>query len=64
MSREAQTTREKRARIILGEAEVEIATLFEEAEQRGAGDGARGDDGDGGDAAATEGGRVSATTPR
>jgi regulator of protease activity HflC (stomatin/prohibitin superfamily) len=31
MSREAQATREKRARIILGEAEVEIATLFEEA---------------------------------
>jgi regulator of protease activity HflC (stomatin/prohibitin superfamily) len=31
MSREAQATREKRARIILGEAEVEIALLFEEA---------------------------------
>jgi len=31
MSREAQATREKRARIILGEAEVEIAGLFEEA---------------------------------
>lgn len=31
MSREAQATREKRARIILGEAEVEIATLFETA---------------------------------
>jgi regulator of protease activity HflC (stomatin/prohibitin superfamily) len=31
MSREAQATREKRARIILGEAEVEIAILFEEA---------------------------------
>jgi regulator of protease activity HflC (stomatin/prohibitin superfamily) len=31
MSREAQATREKRARIILGEAEVEIAALFEEA---------------------------------
>jgi Membrane protease subunits, stomatin/prohibitin homologs len=31
MSREAQATREKRARIILGEAEVEIAVLFEEA---------------------------------
>jgi regulator of protease activity HflC (stomatin/prohibitin superfamily) len=31
MSREAQATRERRARIILGEAEVEIATLFEEA---------------------------------
>jgi regulator of protease activity HflC (stomatin/prohibitin superfamily) len=31
MSREAQATREKRARIILGEAEVEIAALFEQA---------------------------------
>lgn len=31
MSREAQATREKQARIILGEAEVEIAALFEEA---------------------------------
>ena len=31
MSREAQATREKRARIILGEAEVAIAVLFEEA---------------------------------
>src|SRR5947208_3364934 len=31
MSREAQATREKRARIILGEAEVEIAALFDEA---------------------------------
>ena len=31
MSREAQATREKRARIILGEAEVQIAILFEEA---------------------------------
>ena len=31
MSREAQATREKRARIILGEAEVEIATLFDQA---------------------------------
>ena len=31
MSREAQASREKRARIILGEAEVEIAALFEEA---------------------------------
>jgi regulator of protease activity HflC (stomatin/prohibitin superfamily) len=31
MSREAQATREKRSRIILGEAEVEIAALFEEA---------------------------------
>jgi regulator of protease activity HflC (stomatin/prohibitin superfamily) len=30
MSREAQATREKRARIILGEAEVEIATLFDQ----------------------------------
>jgi regulator of protease activity HflC (stomatin/prohibitin superfamily) len=33
MSREAQATREKRARIILGEAEVEIATLFDQASQ-------------------------------
>jgi regulator of protease activity HflC (stomatin/prohibitin superfamily) len=31
MSREAQASREKRARIILGEAEVEIAKLFEVA---------------------------------
>lgn len=31
MSREAQATREKRARVILGEAEVEIAKLFETA---------------------------------
>jgi regulator of protease activity HflC (stomatin/prohibitin superfamily) len=31
MSREAQATREKRARIILGEAEVEIAELFRTA---------------------------------
>ena len=31
MSREAQATREKQARIILGEAEVAIASLFEEA---------------------------------
>jgi len=31
MSREAQASREKRARIILGEAEVEIAKLFESA---------------------------------
>jgi regulator of protease activity HflC (stomatin/prohibitin superfamily) len=31
MSREAQASREKRARIILGEAEVEIAALFDEA---------------------------------
>lgn len=31
MSREAQASREKRARVILGEAEVEIAKLFEEA---------------------------------
>ena len=31
MSREAQASREKQARIILGEAEVEIAHLFEEA---------------------------------
>ncbi|HEX6806754.1 MAG TPA: slipin family protein [Gemmatimonadaceae bacterium] len=31
MSREAQATREKRARIILGEAEVEIAALFDKA---------------------------------
>ena len=31
MSREAQATREKRARIILGEAEVEIAKLFQTA---------------------------------
>jgi regulator of protease activity HflC (stomatin/prohibitin superfamily) len=31
MSREAQASREKQARIILGEAEVEIATLFQKA---------------------------------
>ncbi|HEX6537342.1 MAG TPA: slipin family protein [Gemmatimonadaceae bacterium] len=31
MSREAQASREKRARIILGEAEVEIAALFDQA---------------------------------
>jgi regulator of protease activity HflC (stomatin/prohibitin superfamily) len=31
MSREAQASREKRARIILGEAEVEIAELFQQA---------------------------------
>ena len=31
MSREAQATREKQARIILGEAEVEIAKLFDKA---------------------------------
>lgn len=34
MSREAQATREKRARIILGEAEVEIAALFDEASHK------------------------------
>jgi regulator of protease activity HflC (stomatin/prohibitin superfamily) len=33
MSREAQAAREKRARIILGEAEVEIAGLFEKASE-------------------------------
>lgn len=33
MSREAQASREKQARIILGEAEVEIAHLFEKAAQ-------------------------------
>ena len=33
MSREAQASREKQARIILGEAEVEIAKLFDEAAQ-------------------------------
>jgi hypothetical protein len=33
MSREAQAAREKRARIILGEAEVEIARSFEIAAQ-------------------------------
>jgi regulator of protease activity HflC (stomatin/prohibitin superfamily) len=33
MSREAQAAREKRARIILGEAEVEIAALFDQASQ-------------------------------
>jgi len=31
MSRQAQATREKQARIILGEAEVEIAKLFDKA---------------------------------
>jgi len=31
MSREAQATREKSARIILGQAEVEIAALFDKA---------------------------------
>jgi regulator of protease activity HflC (stomatin/prohibitin superfamily) len=31
MSREAQASREKQARIILGQAEVEIAKLFEKA---------------------------------
>ena len=31
MSRQAQATREKQARIILGEAEVEIAKLFDQA---------------------------------
>jgi hypothetical protein len=31
MSREAQASREKQARIILGQAEVEIASLFQEA---------------------------------
>ena len=31
MSREAQAAREKRARVILGEAEVEIAALFDQA---------------------------------
>jgi regulator of protease activity HflC (stomatin/prohibitin superfamily) len=34
MSREAQAAREKQARIILGEAEVEIAGLFEQASRR------------------------------
>ena len=33
MSREAQAAREKQARIILGEAELEIAHSFEEAAQ-------------------------------
>ena len=33
MSREAQAAREKEARIILGQAEVEIAHLFEQASQ-------------------------------
>ncbi|HEY6332380.1 MAG TPA: slipin family protein [Blastocatellia bacterium] len=33
MSREAQATREKQARIILGEAEVEIAKLFDKASE-------------------------------
>lgn len=37
MSREAQASREKQARIILGQAEVEIATLFEEASKSYAG---------------------------
>jgi len=37
MSREAQASREKQARIILGQAEVEIATLFEEASRSYAG---------------------------
>ena len=31
MSREAQASREKQAQIILGQAEVEIANLFQEA---------------------------------
>jgi regulator of protease activity HflC (stomatin/prohibitin superfamily) len=34
MSREAQASREKRARVILGEAELEIAHLFEEASRK------------------------------
>ena len=34
MSREAQATREKQARIILGQAEVEIAQLFDEASRK------------------------------
>lgn len=34
MSREAQAAREKRARVILGEAEVEIAKLFQEASRQ------------------------------
>ena len=34
MSRQAQATREKQARIILGEAEVEIAKLFDQAAQQ------------------------------
>jgi regulator of protease activity HflC (stomatin/prohibitin superfamily) len=34
MSREAQAAREKRARVILGEAEMEIAHLFEEASRK------------------------------
>jgi regulator of protease activity HflC (stomatin/prohibitin superfamily) len=34
MSRQAQATREKQARVILGEAEVEIATLFNQAATR------------------------------
>ena len=33
MSREAQATREKQARVILGQAEVEIAQSFEKAAQ-------------------------------
>jgi hypothetical protein len=33
MSREAQAAREKQARIILGEAEVEIAKLFQKASE-------------------------------
>lgn len=37
MSREAQASREKQARIILGQAEVEIATLFEQASRSYAG---------------------------
>ncbi|HZK77717.1 MAG TPA: slipin family protein [Gemmatimonadaceae bacterium] len=37
MSREAQASREKQARIILGQAEVEIAVLFEEASKSYAG---------------------------
>lgn len=37
MSREAQASREKQARIILGQAEVEIATLFDEASKSYAG---------------------------
>jgi regulator of protease activity HflC (stomatin/prohibitin superfamily) len=37
MSREAQASREKQARIILGQAEVEIATLFDQASKSYAG---------------------------
>ena len=33
MSREAQTSREKQARVILGQAEVEIAKSFERASE-------------------------------